>query len=80
MLATCGLPLSFEAIKNKTIDVSLPFTYMWFYGEIFVWLYVWPQRDWPLITNYTINILTIIPVIIYNKRDLGIVKRLKGLF
>ncbi len=61
LLATCGLPQFFKTIKTKKFDgLSIVFLIWWLIGEILTLFYViWAAWKWPLLFNYTLNILLI---------------------
>jgi len=67
LLALCGAPQAYMSFKNKHSDgVSGSFATMWFFGEVFMLVYVIQSLDWILISNYVFNIL-LVGVIIYYK-------------
>jgi uncharacterized protein with PQ loop repeat len=59
LLATCSLPQLIKTIKTKKFEgLSLTFVIWWLLGEIFTLSYIFHVAfKWPLIFNYTINIL-----------------------
>lgn len=60
LLAFCGLPQAIESYKNKcSIGVTWGLIIMWFFGELFTFIYIFPKLDMPLLFNYSINILFI---------------------
>ena len=67
LLAFCGLPQAWESYKTKSSEgLTWGFILMWFMGEIFTVIYIIPKWHWPLIFNYTANII-FLSVIIYYK-------------
>ena len=66
LLAVCGLPLAWEALWEKSIDINMRFLYTWTLGELLTLVYVW--GDWILMLNYGFNLLCLIPVWYYRKR------------
>jgi uncharacterized protein with PQ loop repeat len=67
LLAFCGLPQAWESYKTKNSDgLTWGFLIMWGVGEIFTIIYILPKWHWPLIFNYTAN-LVFISVILYYK-------------
>ena len=67
LLAFCGLPQAIESYKTKNSDgLSGGFLIMWGVGEIFTIIYILPKWHWPLIFNYTANLI-FISVILYYK-------------
>ena len=60
LLAFCGLPQAVESFKTKNSDgLTWGFLIMWGLGELFTIVYIIPKWDWPLIFNYTANIIFI---------------------
>jgi uncharacterized protein with PQ loop repeat len=67
MLAICGLPQAIESFKTKSSDgLTWGFIGLWFWGEIFTFIYILPKMDLPLLINYSANII-FLSVIIYFK-------------
>lgn len=67
LLAFCGLPQAWESYKTKSsAGLTWGFIGMWFMGEIFTVIYIIPKWHWPLIFNYTANII-FLSIIIYYK-------------
>jgi uncharacterized protein with PQ loop repeat len=67
LLAFCGLPQAIESYKTKNSDgLTWGFISMWFVGEILTVIYIIPKWHWPLIFNYTANII-FLSVILYYK-------------
>ena len=65
LLASCGLPLAIQSIREGKSDLSWYFILMWGIGELFVLIYVIPQRDYPLIFNYAGNLILILIIVRY---------------
>ena len=66
LLATCGTPLAWDSVKNgHSAGISWTFLWMWFIGEILVLIYIFPQFLWPLIINYSFNIVLISIILWY---------------
>jgi uncharacterized protein with PQ loop repeat len=67
LLAFCGLPQAIESYKTKSSEgLTWSFLIMWGVGEIFTVIYIIPKWHWPLIFNYTANII-FISIIVYYK-------------
>ena len=67
LLAFCGLPQAIESYRTKNSDgLTWGFLGMWGMGEIFTIIYILPKWHWPLIFNYTANII-FLSIIIYYK-------------
>ena len=55
-LGICALPQVLHSIKHKSAEgISTAFIWLWFLGEVFGLMYVFPTKDLPLITNYSMN-------------------------
>lgn len=55
LLAFCGLPQAIESYKTKSSEgLTWGFISMWFIGEIFTIIYVFPKMDLPLLFNYSV--------------------------
>lgn len=66
LLAVCSIPQAWKCFKTKHAEgLSWPFIQMWFWGEIFAFAYVWPKHDWPLLFNYSVNIIGLLVIIFY---------------
>jgi uncharacterized protein with PQ loop repeat len=66
LLAFCGLPQAIESWKTKNSDgLTWGFLGMWGMGEIFTIIYIIPKWHWPLIFNYTANIIFIASILYY---------------
>jgi uncharacterized protein with PQ loop repeat len=67
LLAFCGLPQAIESYKTKNSNgLTWGFLIMWGMGELFTIVYIIPKWHWPLIFNYTANII-FISIIVYYK-------------
>ena len=67
MLAICGLPQAIESFKTKSSEgLTWGFLGLWFFGEIFTFVYVLPKMDFPLLINYSVNII-FLGIILYFK-------------
>jgi len=66
LLTFCGAPLAYKAIRSGNANgISWGFLSMWGGGEVFTLLYVLPMLDYPLILNYSANIVFISIVVAY---------------
>lgn len=66
LLAWCALPQVIAVVQSGSAQGLNPwFLSMWGIGEIFTIIYVYKSRglDWPLLTNYTIN-LTLVGILV----------------
>lgn len=67
MFAICAVPQAYQAwVDGHAHGVNWVFLLLWLFGEIFTLIYVAPKKHWPLIVNYTANILFIL-IIVYFK-------------
>ena len=66
LLAFCGLPQAIESYRTKSSEgLTWGLLLMWFWGEIFTIIYIIPKWHWPLIFNYTANIIFLVIIIYY---------------
>ena len=66
LLAFCGLPQAIESYKTKSsAGLTWGFIAMWFIGEIFTFVYIFPKMVLPILFNYTANILFLSVIIFY---------------
>lgn len=67
MFAICAVPQAFLSWKQgHSNGLNWLFLGLWLGGELLTTYYVWPKQDWPLLTNYFIN-MTCLAVILYYK-------------
>ena len=60
LLAFCGLPQALHSWRAGSSDgVTWGLISMWGLGEVFTIVYVFPRMDWPLLFNYSANIVFI---------------------
>ena len=73
LLALCGFPQAVKSYRDKNADgISSWFLAMWFFGEVFVLMYIFPEKQYPLIANYSANIVFVLIIIwykLYPKRN-----------
>lgn len=65
-LAICSFPEVFDTIRKGHNSSSFLFLLFWILGEIFLFIYVLPKRDYPLLANYVLNIILISILLFYN--------------
>jgi uncharacterized protein with PQ loop repeat len=66
LLAFCGLPQAIESYRTKSSEgLTWGLLLMWFWGEIFTIIYIIPKWHWPLIFNYTANIIFLLVILYY---------------
>jgi uncharacterized protein with PQ loop repeat len=66
LLAICGIPEVIRTIKDKRCHLGWPFLFLWFFGEVFMEIYAIGLWDYPLILNYTFNLI-ITGILLYYK-------------
>lgn len=60
-LAVCSLPQALLSIRQGHSEgISLGFLFLWTIGEILTLTYIIPKADFPLLLNYTTNILLLL--------------------
>lgn len=66
LFAICGLPQAIESYKSgHSRGLNWFFLGAWFGGEILTIIYVWPKADYPLLTNYLMNLVFLIVMLKY---------------
>lgn len=66
LFAMCGFPQAVQSAREgHSRGLSWLFLLMWFFGEIFTLIYVFPKMDIPLLTNYSVNMGFLIVIIYY---------------
>lgn len=69
LLAACGLPQAVMSYRQKhSYGLSWWFLFMWLAGEMLVLAYVLPKKHWPLIFNYSANIVMVLFILYYRVR------------
>jgi uncharacterized protein with PQ loop repeat len=67
MLSICGLPAAYQSWRDGHSDgLSWPFLALWTGGEVLTLIYVAPSFNWPLLANYSANLL-FLGIMIYFK-------------
>jgi len=66
LFAVAAIPQAWMSYKEGNSDgLSALFLWLWFWGEIFVLIYTIPKELWPLLFNYTFNILLLFVILRY---------------
>jgi len=66
LLSICGIPQAYKSYKEGHSDgLDWFFFWLWFWGEVFLLIYVIPEGLLPLIINYSFNIFLPIIMIYY---------------
>ena len=64
LFAACGIPQALDSFKKGNSDgLTWAFLLMWLGGEILTLIYIIPKLDWPLIFNYTNNLLCLLIIL-----------------
>ena len=70
LLAVCGLPQAVESYRTKSsAGLTWGFIIMWFVGELCTFIYVLPKMDFPLLVNYSANIIFLSVIIYFKIKD-----------
>ena len=66
LFALCGLPQAVQSAREgHSHGLSWLFLLMWFWGEVFTMIYVWPKMDYPLLANYLTNMVFLVIILFY---------------
>ena len=66
MLAFSAVPQALESYRCKNSNgLTWPFLMMWFWGEVFMIVYIVPKGDIILIANYAINLFLVAIILRY---------------
>jgi hypothetical protein len=52
----CAVPLAWDGIRGRSQPMNSFFLGLWTLGEICGTMYTFERADWPLFTNYVINL------------------------
>lgn len=63
LLGICALPLTIEALILKKANVQTLFLALWFFGEIAMVIHCLSVGDAPLLVNYILNTVLLLPVV-----------------
>jgi hypothetical protein len=64
-LGVCAFPEMIRTIKDGRCHLGWPFLMMWYLGEVFLFIYIIPLKDMPLLFNYAFNILILSVMVVY---------------
>jgi uncharacterized protein with PQ loop repeat len=68
----CAVPQAYSSIKQgHSNGISWLFLILWFIGEVCTIIYVLPKLDYPLLLNYTGNMLCLLVMIRYKLSPRG---------
>lgn len=63
LFAICGIPQAYHSYKSgHSNELTWTFLTLWFLGEVFTIIYIFPKRDYPLLFNYSINLMCLIVI------------------
>lgn len=66
LFAICGLPQALQSMRDGHSDgLNWMFLLTWLSGEVLTIIYVFPKADYPLLFNYTLNLLFLTIIIWY---------------
>jgi len=66
LFAACGIPQALDSYNKGNSDgLTWAFLLMWFFGEVLTLIYIIPKLDWPLIFNYTNNLVCLLVILRY---------------
>ena len=69
LFAACGIPQAYESYtKGNSDGLTWAFLLMWLGGEILTLIYITPKLDYPLIFNYTNNLVCLLVILRYKIR------------
>jgi uncharacterized protein with PQ loop repeat len=66
LLGICGIPQAVQSIKQKHSDgLSWSFLIAWTLGELITFVYIIGKQDYPLMLNYSINVVSTLIILYY---------------
>jgi len=71
LLAVCAIPEVIRTYKDKRCHLGWPFLLLWFVGEIFMEIYAIALIDYPLIFNYSFNLIITAFLLYYKLKTKG---------
>ena len=66
LLGICAIPEVIRTYNDKRCHLGWPFLLLWFLGEVFMEIYAIDLWDYPLMFNYTFN-LVVVGILLYYK-------------
>ena len=69
LLAICGIPEVIRTVKDGCCHLGWAFLLLWFFGEVFMEIYAFGLRDYPLIFNYTFNLVLVGIMLFYKIKN-----------
>lgn len=66
LFAICGIPQAYESFRRgNAYGLTWAFLLMWFFGEVLTLIYVIPKLDYPLLFNYSCNLICLLIILRY---------------
>jgi hypothetical protein len=56
----CAVPLAWDGLRGQSKPMNAVFVGLWFFGEVCGILYTLERTDWPLFTQYVINLICLV--------------------
>jgi uncharacterized protein with PQ loop repeat len=69
LLAICGLPELIRTIRTKKCHIGWGMMLSWFFGEVFVLIYIAQRAEPALLLNYSFNTVIIAIMLFYKIRE-----------
>ena len=66
LFAICGIPQALDSFKRGNSEgLTWAFLLMWFWGEGLTLIYIIPKLDYPLLFNYSCNLICLLIILRY---------------
>jgi uncharacterized protein with PQ loop repeat len=66
LFAICAIPQAWQSFKDgHSNGLNWFFLGAWFFGELFTIFYIWPDKNYPLLFNYTSNMALLLVMAFY---------------
>lgn len=78
LLGICALPETIRTIQDKRCHLGWGFLFLWYVGEILSLIYGVSLKEFPLILNYSVNVIALTIMVyykIYGKNNRSIEKQ-----
>ena len=70
MLSICGLPQAIDSYRKKSSKgITWGFILLWLIGEIFLIIYLFHKKEYPLLFNCGLNTVLASIILFYKFRD-----------
>ena len=57
LLTFCGMPELIRTVKDRRCHLGWEFLLMWFFGEVFCFVYIFDIQNLILLMNYSFNLV-----------------------